>query len=105
MHKKLLIFIPHSLTAKEVFTKVERYGNGIKETEISIDEFNYLSNQSSALPIRKFISHSVCSLVMKHGFKRLKSGIYRIINDNPASSSRISKKILTMDFFLIAEKL
>lgn len=101
----LLIFIPHSLTAKEVFTKIERYGNGIKETEITVDDFNYLTEKSSSLPVRKFTSLSIYSLVIKHGFKRVKSGLYRIVNDNPDSHSRTPRKIITMDFFLIAEKL
>lgn len=99
----LLIFIPHSLTAKDVFTKVEKWKNEVTETEIEIDEFNDLTDKSNALPVRKFTMHSIYTLVEKHGFKRIKSGLYRILTNNADFDS--TKKILLMDFFLIAEKL
>ncbi|MCG8542551.1 MAG: class I SAM-dependent methyltransferase [Clostridia bacterium] len=107
----LFILVSHSETPRDIFTKISRNKDKIKEKEITVDEFNYLTEVCGEVPVRKFTKESIQNLAEKYDFQTLKYGVYHMINrERPFNKTNPNKmentpRLVALDSYLIAQRL
>ena len=91
--------------------KVSHNKDNIKEKEITVDEFNYLTEVCRELPVRKFTKESIQNLAENYDFQALKYGVYHMINRqrpfNKTNPDKMENKprLVALDSYLIAQRL